>query len=107
MVESFLAGYKGDKADTVSVHLFVEMFYVAYKKDYARSIEHLQAAYQAGIRTARLERTVLFRIGRILDVELDRKDEARRIYRDFIEKYPDAKLTPVVRRYIKEMEQRS
>jgi len=107
IVEAFLAAYKGDKADTVPVHLFVEVAYIAYKRDFSKSVEHLQAAYNIGIKTGTVEREVLFRIGRILDVKLDRKEEARRFYREFIEKYPDAKLTPVVERYLKEMDGRT
>ncbi len=105
LVEKFLAAYRGEKRNTVSLHLLVEGYYINLRADYARSYEHLKAAYDLGITKDMLRRVTLFRLGRMCDVKLSRKEQARTHYRDYLRLFPNAQRTPVVRRYLKVLEQ--
>jgi tetratricopeptide (TPR) repeat protein len=102
MVEKYLAEQK-DKPHTVPVHLYVDVQYVDHRGDYEKSFEHLKAAYELGIVKQVLRRVVLFRLGRTCDFRLHRNGEAKKYYEEFLEKYPFAKETPLVKRYLAEM----
>lgn len=104
LIEKFLSDYKGPAKNTVPVHLYVESYYINLRDDYVKSFEHLRAAYEAGVAKEMLKRVVLFRLGRMSDVKLKRKKQARAYYEEFLSQYPYAERTPVVKRYLKELD---
>ena len=102
-IEGFLENYPGPPENTVPVHLFIEVFYIDRRSDYASSVGHLKDAYDLGIAKDTVRREVLFRMGRIYDAKLKQVNNARMVYQQFLELYPSAAQTPVVRRYLKEL----
>lgn len=103
LIEGFLEDYAGPPKNTVPVHLFVEAFYIDRRRDYVRAVRHLEDAYDLGIVTDTVRREVLFRMGRIHDSKLKQAAKARAYYQRFLELYPNAPQTPLVRRYLKEL----
>jgi len=113
IVERYLAGQEtvedarkkqGDETvHTVPVHLFIQGQYVNLRGDYAGAFKHAKKAYELGITKEITERAVLFELGRMCDIKLNRKDEARAYYEDFLKKYPNAQQTPLAKRYLADL----
>lgn len=104
MVEKYLSSQPEGAQYTVPVHLYIDMQYVNYRGDYGRSYEHLRRAYDLGIVKEMTRRSVMFRMARTCDVKLKKKAEAKAHYEAFLKEYPYAQQTPLVKRYIAELE---
>lgn len=104
-VEKFLSTHKGKLS--VPVHLFIERYYILLDNNYAKSAEHLKAAYNAGIAKGSFRREILFRMGRINQLKLKNKKEAEKYYGKFLEIYPDGKRASLAKRYLKEMKEQT
>lgn len=100
-IEEFLTAYDGPQKYLVPVHLYVERFYIFLENDYQKSFSHLKEGYETGIRNDIVKPEVLFRIGRICDYKLNKKDLAKNYYEEFLRLYPDKDRTPVIQRYLK------
>lgn len=105
-IEEFLAAYDGPKEYLVPVLLYVERFYIFLEDDYQKSFSHLKEAYEIGITNESTKPIVLFRLGRICDFKLARKDLARDYYKEFLRLYPDKERTPAVQRYLKALDEK-
>ncbi len=103
-LETFIATYTGAPRDLVPAHLYLEGYYLEIEQDYSKSFFHLQQAHQLGIRKLITERTVIFKLGRICDLKLADPASAERYYRMFLKRFPDARRTPLVKRYLRELD---
>ena len=103
ILESFIAGFEGKEHDLISVHLYVEKLYARFLKDYAKSFEHLEIAYRLGIEHVKVDRNVLFKLGRMSDIKLKNTENAVKYYEEFLRVYPDAIKTPLIKRYLSDL----
>lgn len=105
-LEMFIATYTGAPRDLVPAHLYLEGYYLEIEQDHSKSFFHLQQAHQLGIGQLNTERTVIFKLGRICDLKLADPASAERYYRMFLKRFPDARRTPLVKRYLRELDNR-
>jgi hypothetical protein len=103
-LEMFIATYTGAPRDLIPAHLYLEGFYLEIEQDYAKSFFHLQQAHQLGIGKLNTERTAIFKLGRICDLKLADPASAERYYRMFLKRFPYARRTPLVKRYLRELD---
>ncbi len=103
LLEDFIHSYKGDKKNTVMLHLFLDSYYINVFRNYRKSYAHLEKAYEIGITKDTLKELVLFRLGRIADIRLKNKIKAKYYYNLFIKQYPYTDRTPVAKRYLKNL----
>ena len=105
-LEIFIATYTGAPRDLVPAHLYLEGYYLEIEQDHSKSFSHLQQAHQLGIGQLTTERTVIFKLGRICHLKLADPASAERYYRMFLKRFPDARRTPLVKRYLRELDNR-
>ncbi len=105
-IETFLKDYKGDEENVVFLHLYAEKMYTNITGDYSKSLMHLKAAYRIGIAPAMASQNVLFKLGRISDIKLNDTAAAAKYYNEFIRLYPNVIKTPLIKRYLRELEQK-
>lgn len=101
--DEFVKNYAGNTKDTVHVDLAASKMAIDLLRDYDRAYKCLKRAYDTGISKPLLERLTLLRLGRISEVEMNDPVSARKYYTVFLEKYPNARRTPVVKKYLKEL----
>jgi hypothetical protein len=104
-IEQFLADYTGSEKNTVFLHLYAEKMYTNITEDYAKSLMHLEAAYRIGL-TVVARQSVLFKLGRINDIKLNDKEAAVKYYKEYLRLYPYVTKTPLVKRYLGELEEK-
>ena len=104
-IEQFLADYKGSKENTVFLHLYAEKMHTNITEDYQKSLMHLETAYQIGV-SAVAKQSVLFKLGRINDIKLNNKEAAVKYYKEYLRLYPYVTKTPLVKRYLGELEEK-
>ena len=102
-IENFIANYTGDPANLTPLHIYLDGYYINLKKDYASSFKHLRTAYETGINKEILARVTLFRLGRICDVKLNRKKQAKVYYKEFLRLFPNDQRASVARSYLAEL----
>lgn len=103
MLEEHLRQYAGAAEDKVPLHLVLDRLYIVKREDYARSVEHLMAAYDIGITNPTTERSVVFRIGRTSEKKLNNPEQARRYYEIFLRDYPYSRERPMVLEALQKM----
>ncbi|MFA6714276.1 MAG: tetratricopeptide repeat protein [Victivallaceae bacterium] len=99
-LENFCRDFKGKSQYLVPVHLFAEQKYITAGKDYSSAVRHLEMAYKAGIANPRNAEIILYRIGRIYDQKLKKREKATAYYNEFLKKYPGSSCVFVVRRFL-------
>lgn len=104
-LETFFSDYQGPASDLLPLHLLAEGLYEEVTADFEKCYHHLSSAYRLGITKMQIERTVLFKMGRINHIKLNDPDRAAGYYRVFLKKYPNAQRTPQVKRYLAELPQ--
>lgn len=102
-LEAFCSTFAGPASLLTPIHLYVSFQYIARKHDYNSSVKHLVAADKQGLSSPRFKELTLFRIGRIFDHELHNRENALGFYKKYLEEYPNSRYSPVVRRYMREM----
>lgn len=102
-IEAFIAAYKGDPQDLVPLRLFVERLYVFQQGDYAASVRHLEAAWEAGISNATTAREVLYRMARMGHLKLGDRKRAIRYYEQFCNLYPYSTQISLVLQYLEDL----
>ncbi len=105
LVENFINSYKGPGKNKVILHFFLEQYYINLYRDYKKSFEHLKKAYRIGISNEIYEELTLFRIGRICEKELNNEAGAKTYYEKYLKLYPYSERTPIVKRYLKKLNQ--
>ncbi|MFA5291727.1 MAG: hypothetical protein WC496_01685 [Phycisphaerae bacterium] len=104
--DNFVNNFNGEKKYLVPVHMAISNYYLVFKNNYVSAVEHLKKAYELGIERDLLKRDVLFRIARISEYNLDDLETGKKYYEEFLRLYPDALTTPVVKRYLKDLQEK-
>lgn len=103
LLENFSADFEGPEHYLVPILLYLDRFYLLVEEDFQKSFEVIQRAYNLGIEQQLIDKTVLFKLGRISELKLGDNARAGEYYREFLEKYPHTRRSPMVRRYLKEL----
>lgn len=104
MLNDFIANYKGSKNYLAALHLLLANEYVIASNDFQKSAANLVKAFESGIANPKIRESVLFRIGRTYDLKNKDKVKARQYYLLFLDEYPNSSSSPVVKRYLKELD---
>jgi tetratricopeptide (TPR) repeat protein len=102
-LENFIAGFNGSSSDKVMLHMAADVFYIDLKEDYVKSVYHLESALKLGIAEYSQKQLTLFRLGRMYERKLNNSQKAKYYYQQFLELYPNTMKTPLVRRYLDEL----
>lgn len=107
ILEKFLTRYKGSKNFQAGINILLADQYIINYANYCKAVKYLINASANGISNPRTREVVLFRIARTYDLKLKDKKSAKKYYNMFIKKYPNSSSTPIVKRYLREMEARN
>lgn len=92
-MEKFCRNFKGSKRYLVPLRLLAQNRYIALEKDFKSAARHLAAAYHAGISNPRERECYLYQIARIYDLKLNDRENALKLYKEYLEKYPSSEFT--------------
>lgn len=106
-LEIFCCDFKGSQEYLVQLHLLADQKYIGLKQEYSLAVRHLEKAYKLGIANPRDSEITLYRIGRIYDLKLEKSEDAIKYYNEFLEKYPESGYAPSVKRFLKQLIQKS
>jgi tetratricopeptide (TPR) repeat protein len=77
--------------------------YIIHGKRYDKAVDQLQAALQSGVVNPRTREQITFRIARINDVDLGRRETSRLWYERFLREFPTSSDVALVKRYLREL----
>ena len=98
-IVDFYKKYRGDPLSLVPLFLFTEGKYIELNHDYRSAVELLVKAHNIGIANPKDEEVILYRVGRIYDLKLKKRDKAMLFYDLFLEKYPESGFAPTIQRF--------
>lgn len=101
-ISRFGQKFQGDKRDLVPLYLYAANESIKTEKNFKLAISYLKDAYRFGISHPSVRQATLFRIGFLYDKKLNDFKSAEKYYREFIQKYPLARNTRIIKRYMKE-----